>query len=100
MTKPRTGIPGVPGLGNVVNESAYGVAKAEERYGKSDYPTGSRGAPSPPIRNKPQRLGDPNNLQGPKYDNIVPSDSWLRGGGSKQAEGKPNFHPGYKGKRG
>ena len=90
MTKPRTGIPGVPGLGNVVNESAYGVAKAEERYGKSDYPMSSP-APSPPIRNKPQRLGDQNNLQGPKYDNIVDPNSWLRGGGPNQAEGKRNF---------
>ena len=99
MSKPRTGIPDQPKLGGVVNESAWGVAKAEERYGKSDYPTGSRGAPSPPIRNKPQRLGDPNNLQGPKYDNIVPSDSWLRGGGPNQAEGKPNFHKGVHGKK-
>jgi len=97
-SKPRTGIPGVPGLSKVVNESAYGVAKAEERYGKSDYAMG-RSAPAPEIKNKPQRLGDPNNMQGPKYDNIVDSNSWLRGGGSNQAEGKPNFHPGYKGKR-
>jgi len=94
MTKPRTGIPGVSGLGKVVNESAWGEAKATERYGESKYPMG-RGAPPPPIANKPQRLGDPNNLQGPKYDNIVPSDSWLRGGGSKRAEGMP----GYKGNK-
>ena len=100
MTKPGTGIPGVPGLGNVVNESAYGVAKAEERYGKSDYPMG-KGAPPPPIQNKPQRLGDPNNLQGAKYDNNHRED-WVRGfgkGGIESAEGMPNFRPGVHGKK-
>jgi hypothetical protein len=86
MTKPRTGIPGVSGLSKVVNASAWGEATATERYGGT-----TRTFPSPEIANKPQKLGDPNNLQGPKYDNIVDSNSWLRGGGSKQAEGKVNF---------
>jgi len=94
MTKPRTGIPGHPKLNRVVNESAWGESKATERYGGT-----TKTFPSPEIANKPQRLGDPNNLQGPKYDNIVPADDWRRGGGSKQAEGKPNFHPGVHGKR-
>ena len=94
MTKPRTGIPGVSGLGKVVNASAWGESKATERYGGT-----TRIFPPPEIANKPQRLGDPSNLQGPKYDNIVPSDSWVRSGGSKQAEGKPGYVPGYKGKK-
>ena len=84
-SKPRTGIPGVSGLGKVVNASAWGEATATERYGGT-----TQTFPSPPVANKPQKLGDSNNLQGPKYDNIVPSDSWLRGGGGS-AEGKPNF---------
>jgi len=87
MTKPRTGIPGVPGLSKVVNRSAWGEQKATERYGGT-----TKTFPSPEIANKPQRLGDPNNLQDlPRYDNIVPSNSWLRGGGKSQAEGKPGF---------
>ena len=96
MSKPRTGIPGVSGLGKVVNESAWGTNKADERYGRSKY---LYGAPRPEDRHAPQKLGDRNNLQGPNYQNIVDSNSWVRGGGAKQAEGKPNFHPGYKGKK-
>jgi len=97
MTKPRTGIPGHSGLGKVVNESAWGVATAQERYGKSDYPFG-RATPQPDVKNKPQRLGSPNNLQDlPRYDNIH-RDDWIRGKG-ESAEGKPNFHAGYKGKK-
>jgi len=88
MSKPRTGISGVPGLGKVVNESAWGVAKAEARYGKSDHPFG-RATPEPQVQNKPQFRENAQDL--PKYDNIVPSDSWLRGGGKNQAEGKVNF---------
>lgn len=98
MTKPRTGVPGHSGLGKVVNESAWGVATAEKRYGKSDYPFG-RATPEPQVKNKPQALGDPGtNLQdNPRYDNIH-RDDWIRGK-SESAEGKPNFHPGYKGKK-
>jgi hypothetical protein len=103
MSKPRTGIPAVPGLGNVVNGSAWGEAKAVERYGSlvdSNVPGGgTRIHPPPEDRHTPQKLGDANNLQGPNYQNIVPSNSWLRGGGAKQGESKPNFHPGYKGKK-
>jgi len=81
----RTGIPGHPKLSKVVSEASWGESKATERYGG---PT--KTFPAPPVQNKPQRLGDPNNLQDKNYDNIVPSDSWLRGGGGS-AEGKPNF---------
>ena len=84
--KARTGIPGGgPKLSRVVNESAFGAAKATERYG---YGTQTFGPP--PVQNKPQKLGDANNLQDKGYDNIVPDSSWLRGGGGS-AEGKPNF---------
>jgi len=94
MTKPRTGISGHPKLSGVMNESAWGVAKAEARYGKSDYPMG-RSTPSPEIKNKPQH---PENRQDlPRYDNIH-RDDWIRGKG-ESAEGKPNFHPGVHGKR-
>jgi len=97
MSKPRTGIPGHSGLGKVVNESAWGVATAKERYGVSQYPMG-RANPQPDVKNKPQKLGDPNNLQDlPRYDNIH-RDDWIRGKG-ESAEGKPNFHPGVHGKK-
>src|SRR5262245_28050696 len=92
--KCRTGIPGVPGLSKVVNKSAWGESKATERYGGT-----TRTFPPPEDKHAPQRLGDPNNLQGPNYNNDVNADSWLRGGGAKGAEGNPNFDPGYKGKR-
>jgi len=91
--KCRTGIPDAPGLGKVVNRNAWGEAKATERYGGT-----TRTFPPPEDRHAPQKLGDRNNLQGPGYQNIVPSDSWLRGGGAKQAEGKPGYVPGYKGR--
>jgi len=94
VDKTRTGIPGVKGLERVTNSAEWGERTATERYNG-----GTRTFPSPEIANKPQRLGDKNNLQGPGYDNIVPSDSWLRGGGKNQAEGKPNFHPGVHGKK-
>jgi len=79
-----------------VEEQKWGRDTVRERYGALK---NEDGAPPPEDRHAPQRLGDSNNLQGPSYQNIVPSDSWLRGGGERQAEGKPNFHPGYKGKK-
>jgi hypothetical protein len=81
------------GVGKVVEEQKWGRAKAEERYGTLKY---RDGAPRPEDRHAPQKLGDRNNLQGPNYQNIHPSNSWVRGGGAKQAEGKPNFHPGIR----
>lgn len=39
---------------------------------------------------KPQRLGDDDNLQAPGYSNLVAND-WRRGMGPKQAEGKPGY---------
>src|SRR5262249_998769 len=76
-------------------EQKWGRAKAEERYGPLKY---RDGAPRPEDRHAPQRLGDPNNLQGKNYSNIVPENFWLRGGGKNAAEGKPGYVPGYKGK--
>jgi hypothetical protein len=86
-----------PGIGKVVEEQKWGRAKAEERYGPLKYR--EDGAPRPQDRHAPQKLGDANNLQGSRYQNIVDSNSWLRGGGAKQAEGKPGYVPGFKGKR-
>jgi len=81
-----------------VETEKWGRDTARERYGAA---TNATFGP-PPIQNKPQRLGDPNNLQGPGYDNIHRED-WVRGfgkGGVESAEGKPGYVPGYKGKRG
>jgi len=80
-----------------VEEQKWGRAKAEERYGPLKY---RDGAPPPEIQNKPQRLGDPNNLQAPGYDNNHRKD-WVRGfgkNGVESAEGKPGYVPGYKGR--
>jgi len=80
-----------------VETQKWGSDKAIERYGKLQQPD-----MRPPIQNKPQKLGDPNNLQGPGYDNIHAKD-WVRGfgkNGVESAEGKPGYVPGYKGKRG
>lgn len=49
-------------------------------------------APRPAEANKPQRLGDSNNLWGPGYENEVAND-WRRAAG-ESAEGKPNFKKG------
>jgi hypothetical protein len=88
--KARNTIPG-SGLGEVLNSQAWGAAKAVERYGAPRTPD-----MRPPEGScYPQRLGDANNLQGPGYRNDVPND-WRRG---NSAENKPNFDPGYKGKR-
>jgi hypothetical protein len=74
--KTRTGIPGVPGASKVVNESAWGAAKAVERYGDSKYYMG-RGAPPPKDMSQPQ---DPMDKPADKTFNDVPVNSWLRGG--------------------
>jgi hypothetical protein len=77
--KARTGIPGVPGLSKVVNQNAWGDAKAVER----GYGSGTRTFPSPKDVHGPQ---DPVDKHGPGYDNEVPVSSWLRGGSES---GKP-----------
>jgi hypothetical protein len=76
----------------VQNESNWGHATAYERYGK---PQNFHGAPPPEDKHAPQKLGDANNLQGPKYSNIH-RDDWIRGKG-ESGEGKPNFRRGYHG---
>jgi hypothetical protein len=89
MTKPRTGIPGHPELRGVVNRSAWGEVKATERYGG-----GTKTFPPEDLNaNKPQKLGDASNQQGNYYDDDVRND-WRRGNGMK-----PNWDPGFKGKR-
>jgi hypothetical protein len=75
-----------------VETEKWGRSTARERYGAPHQPN-----MRPEDVHAPQRLGDRNNLQGPNYSNIH-RDDWIRGRG-ESAEGKPNFHPGYKGKR-
>src|SRR5262245_26613241 len=82
------------GVGKVVEGQKWGRAKAEERYGPLKF---RDGAPPAEDRPRPERLGDPNNLQGTNYVNRAP-DNWVRGigkNGVESAEGKPNFQPGY-----
>jgi hypothetical protein len=115
MSKPRTGIPvdegkspfssarqdtnsasdysppHSDGLKSVVNESAHGEAMATKRYGY-----GTQHPDMGPVHsNKPQRLGDPNNLQGNYYDNDCRND-WKRAAG-ETSEHSPSFVPGYRG---
>ena len=80
----------IDGVGRVSNTSAWGEAKATERYGGT-----TRTFPAPPDDCYPQKLGDRNNLQdSPRYQNDTPNN-WLRGAG-ESAEGKPNYVPGYR----
>jgi hypothetical protein len=67
-----------------VNKSLWGERKAVERYGGAQY---KDGAPPPKDVSGPQRLGDPNNLQGPGYRNDHPND-WVRGA-NEDATTKP-----------
>jgi len=79
-----------------VETEKWGRDTARERYGGTTK-TFSR----PEIANKPQKLGDANNLQGPGYDNIRRKD-WVRGygkNGTESAESMPNFRPGVHGKK-
>lgn len=70
-----------------LNTEKWGRQKARERYGKlSD----TAMVPRDEDANKPQKLGDKNNLQGPGYDNDHRND-WVRGGPNESAEGKPGF---------
>jgi hypothetical protein len=75
------------------NEGVWGRDTARERYGALKQPDTTA-----TDRSQPQA---PENKRGPDYTNRTPN-SWLRGYGTsdrESAEGKPNFHPGYKGKR-
>jgi len=79
-----------------VEESKWGRDKAVERYGALKQPDMRA-----PDACYPQKLGDPNNLQAPGYNNDHRED-WVRGfgkNGVESAEGKPNLHPGSKGKK-
>jgi len=89
--KCRTGIPDAPGLGKVVNATAWGESAALDRT--KDYgglkPVDMR----PADRSYPQ---DPEARRGKDWADGVPEDSWLRGGGPNAAEGKPGYVPGYR----
>ena len=91
VDKTRSSIPG-SGLGRVVNRTAWGKETATSRYGGS-----TRTFPAPPDQCYPQKLGDPNNLQGPR-SLIDPSD-WRRGGG-QGGESRPGYVPGYRAPKG
>jgi hypothetical protein len=81
-----------------VEKSKWGHNTARERYGSPKY---EHGAPPPKDVSGPQRLGDPNNLQGPGYHNDHPND-WVRAA-NEDATTKPGFDSvgkkGYHGRR-
>src|SRR5215475_7253777 len=91
--KARTGIPDAPGLGKVVNETAWGENKALERT--KDYGGLKQTDMRPADRSYPQ---DPEAKRGPDWADDHPND-WVRGGGPNAAEGRPGYVPGYKGKK-
>src|SRR5262249_2230681 len=94
--KYRTGIPGHSDLGKVVNESAWGEQTATQRYGGGTrHPDMSGGAFED---NKPQKLGDANNLQDKKYDNDA--RGWVRAEGETAESRAEGFTPGYRAPRG
>lgn len=64
---------------------AWGRSTAKSRYGSL-----GGGTKASESQQRPQ---DPEDKHGPKYDNNTPSN-WLRGMGSKRAEGKPGFDKG------
>jgi hypothetical protein len=64
---------------------AWGRDTAKSRYG-----TAAGGTKPKAGQSLPQF---PEDKHGPKYDNNTPSN-WLRGMGSKGAEGKPGFDKG------
>jgi hypothetical protein len=73
----------------------WGRNTAAQRYGEPESPN-----TRPKDTHAPQKLGDSNNLQGPKYSNDTSND-WRRGfgkGGSESAEGRPNYGKSYRGK--
>jgi hypothetical protein len=92
VDKCRTGIPGVKGLGGVVNEMAHGEDMATKRFGGS-----TKTFPAPEDKCYPQRLGDPNNLQGPRDD--IDASDWRRGGG-QGGESRPNYVGGWRSPKG
>jgi hypothetical protein len=71
----------------------WGSDKARQRYGELQYD--KTPPPRPKDASRPQRLGDPSNLQDKGYDNEVPVTSWLRGGG-KGGESYPCYDKGKK----
>jgi hypothetical protein len=82
----------IAGVGRVANESAWGEQKATDRYGgDTRHPDMGHGSGN---QNKPQKAGDPNNLQGNYYDNDCRND-WKRAAGGT-AENRPNYVGGYR----
>jgi hypothetical protein len=80
----------------VTNAETHGRNLARERYGRLQYD--NTPPPAPKDQSAPQKLGDANNLRDKSYQNDVPENSWLRGGG-KGGEGYPGYVPGYRGKK-
>ena len=89
--KCRTGIPDAPGLGKVLNQSAWGESKALE-LARGYGPAGTRTYPPPKDGSMPE---DPWAKRGPDWADDHPND-WVRGGGPNAAEGKPGYVPGYR----
>jgi len=94
MSRFRTGIPGVKGLSKVENEASWGGEKALERT--RDYRKGAQDVTPPmPDTFAAEHGAERGNMhvQGRDVDwaDDVPVNSWLRGGGTQAAEGKPNF---------
>jgi hypothetical protein len=85
--KCRTGIPGVPGLGKVVNEEAWGAAKAVERYGG-----GMKTFPPPKDASFPQFKPD---QRGPGWEDDT--SGWVRGAGG-DATKRSGYVAGYRSK--
>jgi hypothetical protein len=74
-----------------VEETAkWGQSTARQRYGALDYE--NRPPPAPKDQSAPLKLGDANNLRDKSYQNDVPENSWLRGGG-RGGERYPGFVP-------
>ena len=90
VDKTRTGIPNVPGLGSVVNATAWGENKALERT--RDYGGLKQVDMRPADRSYPQ---DPEAKRGSDWADDVPESSWLRGGGAG-GEGKAGYVHGYR----
>ena len=84
--KARTGIHGIRGLSKVVNDTAWGEAKALERYGK-DYGGAPKTFGPPPDRSMPH-FKDTDG-RGKDWADYELKNSWLRG--CAPAENKPGY---------
>ena len=96
VSKHRSQYSAGSGVKGAVEESKWGYAKARERT--ADY----GGVKQVDMRPKDQSMPQsPLDKRGPDWADDHPKD-WVRGygkGGKESAEGRPNFQPGYKGKK-